>query len=235
MADFGKLTVLGTDPTDERYRLCRCECGNEKRVRRDHLRTGKTISCGCERARLSSVRLRERGPHVKHGASKTRAYGTWLAIKQRCFNPRAFAYKDYGGRGITVCDRWLNFDNFLADMGQPGPGETIERIDNDAGYEPGNCRWATRREQQNNRRSNRRLTVKGETHTIAEWSRISGVHHNTLTQRIDAGLSPAEVLRPGRYRITHCKRGHLFDEANTYWFNGTRSCRACQKVRATTY
>lgn len=116
---------------------------------------------------------------------------------QRCTNPKHPRYRDWGGRGIAVCDRWLNsFDDFLADMGQPPPGTTIDRIDNDSGYEPGNCRWATRKRQSNNRRDNRRFAAFGRTMTAMEWADISGIPYSRLSKRIRDGL-PAEQVFVG--------------------------------------
>jgi hypothetical protein len=113
-------------------------------------------------------------------------YDTWRNMKSRCGNPRNARYADYGGRGITVCDRWKNsFENFIADMGlPPSPAHSIERGDNSRGYEPGNCRWATDVEQTNNQRSNVLIEYDGKTQTIAQWARELGINYQTLRQRI---------------------------------------------------
>lgn len=249
---FERLTAIAAAQHTGRrgYWVCRCDCGNETIVRGDHLRTGRTRSCGCLHSELAKQRLLDRGSiHVTHGASDTRAYQVWLGMRQRCNNPNSRFFSYYGGRGIRVCERWTAFENFLADMGQPGPGETLDRVDNNGDYEPGNCRWASRREQQNNRRVNRLVTMKGEQHTIAEWARIVGIHYNTMAQRIDAGMSVDEVLCPkkltdltglsvgvaasvaARRARTHCKRGHPWDEANTGRQKGGRRCRACHREK----
>ncbi len=210
MTKFGLLTVLSEDERRgrRRYFRCRCECGTEKSVRIDHLKTGRTVSCGCEHSRRSRARASVmHQSNITHGASSSRAYRIWHAIKARCLNPNTTHYRSYGGRGITICKRWMSFSNFLADMGQPPDGHEIERINNNLGYKPSNCRWATRREQQNNRRSNRLLTHDGKTMTVAEWSRFLNFSHKTIRSRLDYGMSTAEALDPtprensGRFRV----------------------------------
>lgn len=118
-------------------------------------------------------------------------------MKTRCFNPKCKYFTRYGGRGITVCDRWRNdFKTFLADMGTCPPGLTLERIDNDGIYEPGNCKWATQFEQCNNRTGLRRFEYQGEKLTIAEWSRRTGMPEWKIRRRLDAGESPERILDP---------------------------------------
>lgn len=202
-AVFSQLTVVRPS-TRPKYFVCLCECGVRKEVRGDHLRTGKILSCGCFKARTARERALAgvMGDRVTHGASRTPAYTSWLAMRQRCNNKKSNAYRYYGGRGIRICERWQHFPNFLADMGQPGKGQEIDRINNDGHYEPRNCRWASRSDQQNNRRANRRIKIGGVTRTIAEWSRLSGIHHNTLTQRIDNGY-PSGLLLSRKRLVGH--------------------------------
>lgn len=123
----------------------------------------------------------------RHGKKRTRVYRIWSGIINRCTNPNEPAYPDYGGRGISVCDRWRAFPNFYADMGDPLPGMSIERVDNDRGYEPNNCKWATRTEQNRNKRSCRLLTMGGETKTLVEWAEQYGLKARTLSQRLIIG------------------------------------------------
>lgn len=137
-----------------------------------------------------------------HGMTKTRVYKAWLGMRARCGNPRQTAYSYYGGRGIKVCERWSVFENFLADMGEPGVGLTLDRIDSNGNYEPSNCRWATKAEQTRNQRKSVRLTMNGKTLTQTEWAREVGIHSKTISMRLRAGFSDEEALTapksPGR-------------------------------------
>jgi len=123
---------------------------------------------------------------TRNNRSLVPEYGIWSGIKQRCYDQGYKRYKDYGGRGITVCERWLNnFDAFYADVGQrPSKDHSLDRINNDGNYEPGNVKWSTRTEQQNNKRTNLLVTHRGETHTVAEWSRMTGIHWSVIRERI---------------------------------------------------
>lgn len=150
---FGRLTAI--KPTEKRCGHCigwecHCDCGNRCIVGSAMLRIGNTQSCGC----LHKEGLAKR--NTKHGMSRTKMYWTWGDMVSRCKNLQHHAYKNYGGRGISVCDRWLKFENFLKDMGEkPNPMLTLERINNDNNYEPKNCKWATRKEQRNNQRDSK--------------------------------------------------------------------------------
>jgi hypothetical protein len=154
---FGRWTVLAIHPKrDRRWAvlwLCRCDCGAEHIVRGSSLHTGYSTSCGCIRREKLKKLL------TKHGMSEARVYGVWEAMVQRCTNPNNADYDNYGGRGITVCEDWRSFENFFADMGEPPPGLTLDRIDNNGNYEPGNCRWTSYSVQLKNRRKVTKLST----------------------------------------------------------------------------
>lgn len=167
---------------------CHCDCGSITIARGWDLKTGNTTSCGCWRNEQ----------HTTHGHStngQSREYAIWHAMRQRCSNKKCTGYKNYGARGITVCDRWLSFENFIADMGlRPGPHYSLDRIDNSKGYSPENCRWATKREQVNNTRVNRRVTIKGRTLTATEWAREVGISPYVFRSRLNIGWHPERAL-----------------------------------------
>jgi hypothetical protein len=132
--------------------------------------------------------------NLKHGRSFTRAYGSWSVMLKRCLTPSAEKYPAYGGRGIAVCERWLSFENFVADMGKPPVGMTIDRIDNDGPYEPANCRWATAKQQSRNSRRNRWLTHDGISLPLCDWAQRVGLHRTTIAARLGLGWPVARAL-----------------------------------------
>jgi len=177
---FGMLTVisLGDLKGRNRYWNCLCECGNEKSICYSSLSRGKTKSCGCLNAKLAS------GRRLTHGKSKYPVYNVWINMKARCLNSENPSFKNYGGRGIKICDRWMKFENFLSDMGEPLGQLEIDRIDNDGGYSKDNCKWSTIKQQSENRRSNRRFIFNGELKTISQLSEQSGINYFKLRARL---------------------------------------------------
>jgi hypothetical protein len=172
------------------YWLCLCECGAERRLFTGNLTSGKSRSCGCLRAEVVSKTSR------RHGLSKTAEYKVWAGIKRRCLNPNDASFPAYGGSGVTVCDRWASsFEAFLADVGsRPSASHTIERADNAKGYEPGNCRWASRTEQNRNKGNNRVVEFRGVRRTVSEWAALVGVGASTLQWRLAHGWAADDAL-----------------------------------------
>lgn len=188
---FQRLTVIAELPERQigkRVYLCRCDCGNETRCVGGNLKSGTSKSCGC----LRTDRLHERWRHGR--GSRDRTYRVWSTMRTRCRNPRNQKYADYGGRGITVCSRWDSFENFLADMGEAPPEREIDRIDNDSGYKPGNCRWATRREQSLNKRTTRRIYAFGATKPLTIWAEEYGLPVMMVWKRLHRGWTPERAL-----------------------------------------
>lgn len=199
---YGRLTVVGRAEnlvsSDESLRpgrrlsmwRCTCECGRQKIARHDHIVSGATKSCGC--LHKENIRRGEAHADYKHGMSQAPGYYSWSAARRRVMtnDPR------YGGRGIRMCQRWLDsFENFIADMGHPPPGLTIDRIDNNGDYEPGNCRWADMTQQVRNRRNSVALEIDGVTRSPAEWSEISGIHWKSIWNRVNKlGWSPKDAV-----------------------------------------
>lgn len=234
---FGRLTVIARIPGRRSYFECACACGTKKPVRADHLASGKTVSCGCYHREAASARAHiVHEANTTHGKSGSQAHNAWLGMKQRCNNHNQKFFHHYGGRGIGYCKRWESFDNFYSDMGEPQPGHTLDRKNNELGYSKSNCRWVTRQVQQNNRRVNRRITIDGITHTISEWAKIAGLPRNTFNERLNDGWDPKRAITEpntrSKPRITHCKRGHELTEGNFYWYGNSRSCKTCAAMRA---
>lgn len=192
---FGQLIArhpIGKKKNGNIVWLLECDCGEAKEADGYDVRSGKIISCnkcGAERTRLASV---------THGMSNTPEFSTWDGMKSRCYNKNVTHYSKYGGRGIKVCQRWLeSFENFYADMGQKPSGDhSIERRDNDGDYSPDNCIWATAREQALNRKTNVYLTINDTTRTMIEWSEISGVSLGRIWSRKKAGYSGEDLINP---------------------------------------
>lgn len=163
---------------------CLCVCGTLTDVATAKLNGGRTQSCGC----LHKEVIRQ--TPKTHGMRDSREYQSWAHMKYRCHNPNYPRYALWGGRGITVCERWReDFSAFFADMGPCPAGMTIDRIDNNKGYEPGNCRWATPKEQANNLRTTRRVTFEGQEKTISEWAETWGCSRDAIKLRLKRGAT----------------------------------------------
>lgn len=191
------LTLISKVDTGTRpYYVCLCDCGNYKNIAARHIFSGKTKSCGCFRIAFA------RDQFKRHGLTGTKVYRAWLAIYNRCYNKNIDVYRHYGGRGIRVCDRWLNsFDNFLSDMGHPpSKKHSIERDDNDGHYTPENCRWATMHEQCRNRRNSRLLTYKGQTMILQDWAKHLGIHRRTLSDKLKK-KSISQIIKENKNNI----------------------------------
>lgn len=194
---FGRLTVIelhsaAMHGTNRRW-LCKCDCGGEKIVTSSRLLQGRTRSCGCLRKETASQNGKKQ---ARHGMNRTRLYNIWGSMLKRCRCERDNAYPLYGGRGIKVCDSWYRFDNFRDWALSNGYRDdlTIDRKDNDKGYTPENCRWSTMREQSNNKRTNHNISINGSTHTIAEWSVISGTKRVTIHARLRRGWTEEQAV-----------------------------------------
>ena len=212
---FGRLKCLhrgGCTKTYEAKWVCRCDCGNICEVRQSSLKSGVTRSCGCLQKQKFTIE------RVKHGhapdSGQSSEYHSYYSMLSRCHSPSHKSYSRYGGRGIRVCESWRNsFMKFLEDMGpKPSRKYTIERIDNNRGYEPDNCRWATISEQQRNTNRTRWITADGETLTVSEWAERLGVKRSVIHSRLGTGWSEREAvttprLGRGRKRPSPAKGG----------------------------
>ena len=191
---FGRLTAIrdsGRRSSGGVFWICLCECGGTVEALASSLRTGNTKSCGC----LGRDGLLAR--NTKHGMAGKDVYLVWHAMISRCQRPNHKDYHNYGARGITVCDRWMDFSNFLSDMGEkPFKSATVERINNDLGYSPNNCKWASRVDQANNRRQNTIVRAFGHEKTIADWARDSlcVVAKECLSKRLRRGWRPERAI-----------------------------------------
>lgn len=172
--------------------LFQCDCGNTKEASGSEVRTGHIKSCGCYRVDLTIAK------NKTHGLVKTPSYVSWTAMKTRCTNPNSAAYKNYGGRGIKICDKWMTFEGFLEDMGERPHGHSLERIDNSKGYNKENCRWATNAEQNRNTRQNKFLTKNGKTMCMRDWANETGIPYPTIQDRVRRGWSEDRILERAR-------------------------------------
>jgi hypothetical protein len=186
---FGRLTALHRAPSKKQqaYWACRCDCGTVKVARTCALRSGKTQSCGCLQRELAAEQF------STHKMSATPEYGIWLNMRQRCTNPRRKEWPRYGGRGIEC--RFTSFEQLLAEIGpRPSPRHSVDRINTNGHYEPGNVRWATREQQSRNKRTNRLITHGGQTQCLAAWAEELGLNSRVIYDRLALGWSVERAL-----------------------------------------
>lgn len=199
---FGRWVVLSLSNSKIHGKpawVCQCNCGNVKAVPGHSLRSGASTSCGCYNREVVAETLRKTA--TKHGQCNTADYKRWMSMKGRCDFPTHPAYPRYGARGITVCERWRkSFVDYLSDIGpRPSPKHSLDRIDNNGNYEPGNVRWSTYKEQALNRHNSWHLTIGEVTKPLADWASEFGINKETVRYRISRGMSPQEALtRPPR-------------------------------------
>jgi hypothetical protein len=207
---FGRLTVVklaSIGPLGGFVWECLCECGNVITIKPKYLVSGNTRSCGCLKIDLAADR------HRTHGLSELPEHRIWEAMKGRCFRRSDPGYKNYGARGITVCKRWLDFGKFIEDVGRrPSPKHSIERLDNDGNYEPGNVIWATRKEQSRNTRRNVFIVHNGVRATLSAWAEMKHFKRGLISDRLKAGWSVEQALdTPAR----PMKLNHLMESKST--------------------
>ena len=176
---------------------CMCDCGSEPRiVLTNALTSGRSKSCGCQK---DTIRKVCHDNFTTHGESKTRLYRVWVGMRKRCYDSNSSNYYLYGARGVKVCDEWARFELFRDWALAHGYNDSlsIDRVDVNGDYEPDNCRWSDRITQANNTRANVRYTINGETHTIAEWSRICGISQKMASKKLKSGkYTPEEIFKP---------------------------------------
>jgi hypothetical protein len=185
---FGELFVIRENGKLGQHLayLCECSCGNQVTIRGCSLRSGNTTSCGCvHKAMISKL-------NFKHGKKDSREYSSWQMMNDRCHNPQSISWDRYGGRGITVCEEWKDFNKFYDDMGPRPEGHSLERINNSLGYSADNCRWATTAEQNKNTRRTRLVEINGVTKCVTDWCEHFGVNKRTVINRINRGRWPIE-------------------------------------------
>lgn len=209
---FGRLVAISPAPNKDRRTmwLCKCDCGNTCTVRTDYLKNGMTKSCGCYQkdARYTN--------HLIHGLTDHPIMRTYRHMLSRCYNPNVPNYDRYGGRGITICDEWReDFMSFYtwSILNGWAEGLSIDRIDNDKGYSPENCRWTTMDVQANNKSLNRKITYGGKTLTVSEWAKECNIPYFTLYARFKSGWPAEEALtKPvGPARVYQARRDHSKD------------------------
>ena len=198
---FERLTVIAFYSNKPVRWVCQCDCGQITVATGSQLRGGHTRSCGCLQKEHAS---RTGKSAATHGRRFTREYQCWVDMRRRCDNPKNASYKNYGAKGITVCNRWqTSFANFFADMGKCPKGFTLDRFPNHEGnYEPGNCRWANQDQQANNKITNRRIEAFGKSHTISEWGRLTGLGKSVIRGRLLRGWTHENAIGKPLRKLT---------------------------------
>ena len=243
---WGRWTVLEDTPSRRYYRLCRCHCGTEREVVLSALLSGRSASCGCASGKKQRTSRRQ---FANHGGTNTPTWRSWISMVQRCTQEGEPQFSDYGGRGITICDRWLHgdgtrggFECFLADMGERPQGHSLDRFpDVNGNYEPGNCRWASRTQQSRNRRDTLFLTHAGETRPLVEWAERQGLPMSRVHGRLHNGWSKAQAVGfappPSRMSPADRKNARLITHAGEtmtlgQWATraGTTSAHICTRL-----
>lgn len=200
---YGRLTAVNNTGKKNLRNFIwnfKCDCGSTVELPSGEVRRGRVGSCGClgkELARERMKKIQSLGTEAAktHGMTNTRTFVSWDSMKQRCLNPNHKSYCEYGGKGVEVCDRWINsFENFLADMGERPIGTTLDRKDGSLGYTPENCRWATFEQQGNNRKTNVFLEHDGKKLTVTQWSKIVGISNKAISYRLKSGWSVKDAL-----------------------------------------
>jgi hypothetical protein len=186
---FGRWTVISEASSLSslagyrvRRLLCRCDCGTQRVVKLQSLVTHNSLSCGCFQRERTREAVTRHG-HCRKGTGKSRAYASWQHMRFRCENPQSAGYRHYGGRGIRVCKRWQSFENFLADMGEPSPRMSLDRLNNNGDYKPSNCKWSSYSDQLSNTRVTVYLRFRGESLSLRDWSQRTGIPRRVLYHR----------------------------------------------------
>lgn len=208
---MNRLTFLKESKDRLNYNFYKCECGRIKLIYKHNVNQGKTKSCGCYSKEITRERC------TTHGKTGTKVYISWVSMLSRCCNEKNKSYKDYGGRGIKVCEEWLKFENFLEDMGElPFKGAQLDRIYNDGNYSPSNCKWSTRREQTNNTRRNKIIRYKNKIKTLPEWSDILGIPSDILRTRLFRKWSIVRAFETPYIPLKITTKSKVQAKSNTY-------------------
>lgn len=188
---YGRLTVMldcGVNKKGSKVYVTVCDCGESKAIVGSYMISGKTQSCGCLKRELTQSRM------TTHGDTHSPTYVSWLSMRNRCLDSSHKAYANYGGKGIRIDDLWLDYCNFLKDMGSRPNGMTLDRIDNSKGYSKDNCRWATRAEQNRNYNKNVNVTYNGKTQCLKDWATEVGAEYKLFWQRFKSGWTIEQLL-----------------------------------------